>query len=138
MKRIAFILLLAFSSPLMAQSPFGPKPKPATIIPEEIHEKVEDMPHFMGGPEAMQKYLEENLTSPSVMRGVCSARRLIVGFVVEKDGSLSKIDILKSIEGCPDFDYDVLRVVKNMPKWVPGKLNGRYVRCFYKMPVYVG
>lgn len=95
------------------------------------------MPYFPGGPEAMQKYLEEHIVHPAVMRGVCSGRRLIVGFVVEKDGSLSQIDIVKSINGCPDFDFDVIRVVKNMPRWIPGKLEGHYVRCFYKMPVYI-
>ncbi len=95
------------------------------------------MPQFPGGPEAMQKYLDEHMSHPKMMRGVCSARKLVVGFVVEKDGSLTQVDIIKSINGCPDFDYDVLRVVKNMPKWFPGRLKGHYVRCYYKMPVYI-
>ena len=137
MKCFALVLLLALSMPLAAQNPFGPKPQPVRAAPEEIHDKFDEMPEFPGGPEAMQKYLEEHISRPAVMRGVCSAVKLVVGFVVEKDGSLSQIDIIKSINGCPDFDFDVLRIVKSMPRWNPGKINGRWVRCYYKMPVYI-
>ncbi len=137
MKTIALILAVWLSAPLCAQNPFEvvPKPKP---VPEEIHSTFDEVPMFPGGPEAMQKYLTEHLAYPSVMRGVCSSRKLVVGFVVEKDGSLSHIEIIKSINGCPDFDYDVLRVVKHMPKWTPGMIKRHYVRCYYKLPVYIG
>ena len=138
MKHFALLLVFFLSMSVAAQNPFGERPKPKPATPEEIHDKLEEMPLFPGGPEAMQKYLEEHISQPAVMRGVCSSRKLIAGFVVEKDGSLSKIDIIKSINGCPDFDYDVLRVIKAMTKWKPGKLNGRYVRCYYKMPIYIG
>jgi protein TonB len=137
MKHLVFLFLFALSMSLAAQNPFPVKPKPAPAPPEEIHTQLEDMPQFPGGPEAMQKYLEDHISHPAIMRGVCSGRRLIVGFVVEKDGSLSQVDIIKSINGCPDFDFDVLKIVKAMPRWIPGKLEGHYVRCFYKMPVYI-
>lgn len=137
MKCFALSALLLLSMPLAAQNPFGPKPAPVRVVPEMIHDDLEEMPLFPGGPQVMQKYLEEHIVRPSVMREICSARRLIAGFVVEKDGSLSQITIVKSINGCPDFDFEVLRVIKNMPKWNPGKLNGRWVRCYYKMPVYI-
>src|ERR1043165_69814 len=129
MIQFAFVLLFILSLPLGAQSPFAVKPPPPPAPPEEIHTKLEEMPVFPGGPEAMQKYLEDHLVRPAVMRGVCSGRKLVMGFVVEKDVSLSQIDIVQSINGCPDFDFDVLRVVKAMPKWIPGKLNARNVRC---------
>lgn len=137
MKRFVLPILLIFFLSLAAQNPFPVKPKPAPAPPEEIYKELEVMPQFPGGPEAMQKYLDEHMSHPKMMRGVCSARKLVVGFVVEKDGSLTQVDIIKSINGCPDFDYDVLRVVKNMPKWFPGRLKGHYVRCYYKMPVYI-
>lgn len=137
MKHLLLVLIVVLALPLAAQSPFAPKPKPVAPPPEEVHTKFDEVPTFPGGPEAMQTYLAEHLVHPSVMRGVCSSRKLVVGFVVEKDGSLSQIDIIKSINGCPDFDFDVLRVVKNMPRWNPGKINGRWVRCYYKMPVYI-
>lgn len=137
MKNYVLVPLLVSSLSLAAQNPFGPMPTPAPTPPEEIHKQLDDMPMFPGGPEAMQKYLEDHISRPVVMRGICSSRRLIAGFVVEKDGSLSHVDIIKSIEGCPDFDYDVIRVIKGMPKWIPGKQEGRYVRCYYKMPVYI-
>lgn len=138
MKNLALSLILGLSVPIAAQNPFGEKPKPVQAPPEEIHTKLEDMPRFPGGAEAMQKYLGEQISMPRVMRGVCNSRRLIAGFVVEKDGTLSQIAIIKSINGCPDFDFEVIRVIRNMPKWVPGKLNGQNVRCFYRMPVYIG
>jgi len=137
MKSFALLVLLAVSTPLVAQNPFGPKPKPVRVIPDEIHTQFDEMPEFPGGSEVMQKYLEEHITRPTVMRGICSSRKLIAGFVVEKDGSLSQIDIIRTINGCPDFDFEVMRVIKNMPKWSPGKINGRWVRCYYKMPVYI-
>lgn len=138
MKCFALVVLFILSMPLAAQNPFGVKPQPAPPPPEEIYDKVDEMPQFQGGPEAMQKYLEDHIVHPAVMREVCSARRLVAGFVVEKDGSLSQVDIIKSISGCPDFDFDVMRVIKTMPKWIPGRLKGRRVRCFYKIPVYIG
>jgi len=137
MKRFILLLLSVLALSLDAQNPFGPKPEPVRLPPEEIHDKFDERPEFPGGPEAMQKYLEDKISQPAVMRGICSGRKLVVGFVVEKDGSLSQIDIVKSIEGCPDFDFEVLKTVKNMPKWNPGKINGRWVRCYYKMPVYI-
>lgn len=138
MKPFFVTLLFICSVSLSGQNPFAPKPKPAPPPPEEIHTRFDEMPQFPGGPEAMQQYLEEHISHPSVMRGVCSSRKLVAGFVVEKDGSLSQIEIIKSINGCPDFDFEVLRIIKNMPKWAPGKINGRWVRCYYKMPVYIG
>lgn len=137
MKGLILGLLIVISFGLSSQNPFEvlPKPKP---VPEEIHYTFDETPLFPEGPEAMQKYLQERLSNPSVMRGVCSSRKLVVGFVVEKDGSLSHVEIIKGINGCPDFDYDVIRAVKSMPKWRPGLIKRHYVRCYYKMPVYVG
>lgn len=137
MKYFTLLLLFVISMPLASQNPFGTKPQTAPATPEEIHTRLEDMPQFPGGPEEMQKYLEEHIVHPAVMRGICHSRRLIAGFVVEKDGSLSQVHIVKSINGCPDFDFDVIRVINTMPRWIPGKLDGRYVRCFYRMPVYI-
>ncbi|MBL7933441.1 MAG: energy transducer TonB [Bacteroidia bacterium] len=138
MKQRVLYLLLVASLPLAAQYPFSAKPAPPPPPPEQIYDNLEEMPEFPGGPEAMQQYLDEHISRPAVMRGICSSSRLIAGFVVEKDGSISQIDIVKSINGCPDFDYDVIKAIRNMPKWKPGKLNGKKVRAFYKMPVYIG
>lgn len=85
----------------------------------------------------MQKYLSDHLSHPASMRGACSSRKLVASFVVNEDGSICQVEILKSINGCPDFDYEVIMAIKNMPKWIPGKLDGQNVRCYYKMPVYI-
>ena len=136
MKYLVLVLLFTLSMPLASQT-LSVKPQPAPVR-EEIYNDLEEMPVFPGGPQAMQEYIDEHLAKPSKLRGVCRSRRLIAGFVVEKDGSLSKVDIIKSIDGCPDFDFDVIRVIRSMPRWIPGKIKGRNVRCYYKMPVYVG
>lgn len=138
MKKLVLGLLLALALPSAAQYPFSAPPPPPPAPPEQIYDKLEEMPEFPGGPEAMQKYLDEHISRPATMRGVCSSSRLIAGFVVEKDGSISQVDIVKSINGCPDFDYDVIKAIRNMPKWKPGKLDGKRVRAFYRMPVYIG
>lgn len=70
MKPFALLLLLLFSLPVAAQSPFGEKPKPVVVKAEEIYDKLEIMPQFPGGPENMQKYLEDHVSHPTVMRGV--------------------------------------------------------------------
>ena len=63
----------------------------------------------------------------------CAQGRVIVSFVVERDGSLSSFKVLRSVE--EHFDKEAIRVVKSMPKWKPGRQNGKVVRCKYIVPV---
>lgn len=88
-------------------------------------------PSFPGGQEALLQFLKENVQWPDTEADVLG--RVIVSFVVETDGSLSGIKVVKSLD--PLFDKEALRVVKSMPKWIPGTQNGQPVRIRYTIPV---
>lgn len=101
--------------------------------PNEPLTVVEEMPEFPGGQEAMMKYLSGQLKYPeeAVENGVQGA--VFVTFVVERDGRISEVKVLRGIgAGC---DEESERVVKGMPNWKPGKQNGKLVRTRYNLPI---
>ena len=97
---------------------------------EKVYEVVEQMPYFPGGVTALMTYINNNIKYPDE---VCGQGRVIVSFVVEKDGSITNATIRRSVD--PAFDREALRVVSSMPKWIPGKNNGRKVRVRFNVPV---
>ncbi len=104
--------------------------KPKKNDYEEIYPRVELMPTFPGGTEALIKFLQRNLKSPSELE---QSVQVNIQFVVGKDGSISATTIIKS--GGTDFDKEVERVVKMMPNWVPGEQNGHPVSVYFNLPV---
>ena len=103
-------------------------------VPEEIFgDVVEQMPSFPGGTQALFEYLKENVTYPEECEGTCVQGRVVVSFVVEKDGSITEAKVVKSVY--PSLDEEALRVVNSMPKWRPGKQNGNSVRTKYTIPI---
>jgi protein TonB len=100
---------------------------------EEIFTAVEQNPEFPGGISEMYKFLGNNIKYPASAQRANVAGRVFVKFVVEKDGSIGNVEVLKGIGfGC---DEEAIRVIKSMPKWNPGRQNGKNVRVFYNMPV---
>lgn len=99
----------------------------------KMYEKVEYMPLFPGGDQALFKYLSANLRYPAIAEENGVQGRVMLSFVVETDGSLSDITVIKSVD--PPLDKEVVRLVKNMPKWTPGKQKGKVVRVKYSIPV---
>lgn len=100
---------------------------------EEIFTAVQQNPEFPGGQSAMYKFLGENIKYPAAAQRANVAGRVFVKFVVEKDGSIGNVEVMKGIGfGC---DEEAIRVIKSMPKWNPGRQNGKNVRVFYNMPV---
>jgi protein TonB len=91
------------------------------------------MPHFPGGQSAMTRYINENLRYPEEAEQDDVVGRAVVSFVVEPDGTLSNIKILHSL--APAFDRMAMLVVQGMPRWVPGKQDGKPVRVRYNVPV---
>ena len=101
--------------------------------PNKIFTSVEQVPEFTGGLEAFSKYLSKNIRYPAVARENGTQGRVIVQFVVEKDGSLTDLKVLRSLgDGCDD---EAMRVLKASPHWKPGIQNGRPVRCTYTVPI---
>ena len=97
---------------------------------EKVYEVVEQMPSFPGGQEALMTYINHNIKYPEED---CGQGRVTVSFIVEKDGSITNATIRRSVD--PAFDREALRVVSSMPKWIPGKNNGRKVRVRFNVPV---
>lgn len=97
---------------------------------EKVYEVVEQMPSFPGGQEALMTYINHNIKYPEED---CGQGRVIVSFIVEKDGSITNATIRRSVD--PAFDREALRVISSMPKWIPGKNNGRNVRVRFNVPV---
>ena len=99
----------------------------------KVFDVVEQMPHFPGGPNALFEYLSKNIKYPVVAEENGIQGRVIVTFVVERDGSITDVKVAKSVD--PSLDKEAMRVVKSMPNWIPGKQNGSAVRVKYTVPV---
>lgn len=107
-----------------------PEPAPKE---EEIFVAVEQQAEFPGGMAALMKWLSNNIRYPEAAQQNDVQGRVIVKFVVEKDGSVSQVQILKGVD--KDLDKEALRVVNKMPKWQAGKNNGVAVRSYFTLPV---
>ena len=100
---------------------------------EEVFRAVEQMPQFPGGNAALFEYLSKHIKYPVIAEENGIQGRVIVTFVVERDGSITDVKVVKSVD--PSLDKEAQRVVKSMPRWIPGKQNGSAVRVKYTVPV---
>ena len=100
----------------------------------EIYSAVEQMPQFPGGMAAMMRWIKENVKYPAESREKGSQGRAYVSFVVETDGSISNVEIIRGT-GDKLLDNEAIRLVKSMPKWAPGKQVGKNVRVKYTVPI---
>ena len=98
-----------------------------------VFDVVEVMPQFPGGQIAMMKYIMENMKYPEQAMKEGIQGRVTVRFIVEKDGSISDVKPVLSVH--PLLHKEAVRVVKSMPKWSPGKHNGKPVRVRFNLPV---
>ncbi|MGQ0829799.1 MAG: energy transducer TonB [Bacteroidota bacterium] len=96
---------------------------------------VEQMPTFPGGEGEMMKYIQKNVQYPQVEKEAGISGTCYVTFVVEKDGRISDVKVLRGVSGGPGCDKEAIRVVKSMPSWKPGKQNGREVRVQFNLPI---
>ena len=99
----------------------------------EIFQVVEQMPEFPGGMDALMKYFNKNIKYPSQAAENNIQGRVMISFVVNKDGSIVDPQVIKSVDA--SLDKEAMRVVKAMPKWNPGKQRGKPVRVKYTVPV---
>lgn len=111
----------------------APEPPKHVVEETKIFTVVEQMPMFPGGDGALMGYLRDNIHYPTVAAENGVQGRVVVGFVVERDGSITDVNILRGVD--PSLDREAMRVVKSMPKWTPGKQNGSAVRVKYQFPV---
>ena len=100
---------------------------------DQIFQVVEEDASFPGGTAELMKYLHKNIKYPSICQEQGIQGRVIVQFVVEKDGSITDVQVIKAIN--PYLDKEAVRVVSTMPKWSPGKQRGKPVRVRFTLPV---
>jgi TonB family protein len=100
---------------------------------DQLFQTVEDAPQFPGGNEARMKFLQQNVRYPAIMGEMLPQGTVFVRFIIEKDGSITDIKILRGISS--QIDEEAIRVVESMPKWIPGKMRGQEVRVEFLMPI---
>lgn len=110
----------------------------AIDTPQEVKEEaplvaVEQMPSFPGGPQALKKFLKDNLRYPAIAAENGVSGRVVLRFVVSKTGKIDNIEVVGPVDRA--LDEEAVRVVKAMPDWVPGKQNGHSVAVYYNLPV---
>ena len=103
------------------------------VVEAEVFTIVEEMPSYPGGDAKMYEYLGKNIKYPQIARESSIQGRVFVNFVVEPDGSVTNVKVLRGIGG--GCDEEAMRVVKSMPHWKPGKQRGKAVRVSYTLPV---
>lgn len=142
MKKI-FLILLLFSALSVAKAQILVKDSLGDFVWEYNDHKIdslddvvtfsEQMPEFIGGAEMMMKFLDANLSYPIEAKKSRIEGRVVLQFIVNRDGSLSNIDVLKPLShGCTE---EAIRLVNKMPKWESGRQNGNQVRVRYTLPI---
>ena len=99
----------------------------------KVFDVAEEMPFFPGGEKALLKYLMNNIKYPEIAEKKKKQGRVVCSFVVERDGSISNVKVIRSVY--PALDKEAVRVIKSMPNWIPGSQNGSPVRVKYTVPV---
>ena len=107
--------------------------KPVVDKPEEVFTSVEQMPQFPGGDEALMKFLSSHINYPPMAAENNVQGKVILQFVVGKDGRVGEVKIARSVD--KDLDKEAMRVVKSLPKFIPGRQNGQAVPVWYTLPV---
>ena len=146
MKRVIFVTMIVVLLMMSVGDIARAQNVPLIIAPDKVDEYlaerkdtinvydvVEQMPCFHGGYGRMLEFIEKNLRYPKALEETCVQGRVIVAFVVERSGKLSNVKVVKSVH--PALDKEALRIVKLMPKWIPGRQNGITVRVKYIIPI---
>lgn len=101
-------------------------------VKDDVLAICEKMPKFPGGIEELRPYIKKTMSYPNSAAKKGIQGRVIATFIIEKDGSVSNVKIEKSLD--PDCDAQVIKIIKGMPKWIPGEQRGHKVRVRYTLP----
>lgn len=131
------LIVLVFPAILFAAGSFAqiqPNDSVAKLTSKDpVFSYVEEMPEFPGGQSELMKFLQTNIQYPADARAAGAEGKVFVQFIVNEDGKISDITILRGIY--PGCDSEVIRVISKMPAWKPGKQNGNRVKVYFKLPV---
>ena len=106
---------------------------PPAVEETKVFDVVEQMPQYKGGDQALMDYLNKSIKYPVIAEENGIQGRVVCTFVVERDGAISDVKVVRSVD--PSLDKEAVRVLKAMPKWIPGKQNGSAVRVKFTLPV---
>ena len=119
------LALLAFANP---------KTETASVVGDKkVYETVEQLPQFPGGQNAMIEFLSQNVHYPETAAKNNVEGRVVLQFIVEKDGQIGEVKVARSVD--PELDAEALRVVKSMPNFIPGRQDGKPVAVWYTLPI---
>lgn len=133
-KRILFLLVMMLALPASLCRIHAQESSIAPTEEEEAFPIVEKMPEFPGGEKALFQFISENLTYPDALAHTHAQGRVVCQFIVEKDGSISHVEVVRS-SGYEALDNEVVRMISSMPNWTPGEQEGKKVRVKYHVPV---
>ena len=122
MKKILICLMMATLMTLSAEAQT-----------DKVYDRVEVMPEFPGGMQGLFEYMQNNVNYPKEAKNQKIEGRVIVSFIVEKDGSISDVHPLTAVH--PLLDKEAMRLVNEMPRWKPGTEKGKAVRVSFALPV---
>ncbi|MEE0917892.1 MAG: energy transducer TonB [Bacteroidales bacterium] len=128
MKKLALLLSAIF----LTNMAFCQEEKKVSVD-DEVFVVVEEQAEFPGGLDSMYAYIHKNLKYPEAAKEKGIEGRVFVSFIIEKDGLISNVKLLRGIGG--DCDEAAVKMVKNMPKWKPAKQRGKPVRCQFTLPI---
>jgi protein TonB len=138
MKPFTFIIFLFLFNPLFAEANANPRTNAnhldtIKVDDEPVYLAVENQPEFPGGEEALVRFISMNVKYPPFARENKIEGKVYVSFIIEKDGSVTNIKVLRGVgKSC---DEEAKRVVSLFPNFIPGKQNGRAVRVQYFVPI---
>jgi len=136
MKYLLFVTLfssvVSYGQEIVPPPPTALEP-PMEIVEDEVFQIVEKQPEFPGGIEKMMQFISNTFQYPSIDMENGIEGRVYVSFVVEKDGSISTIIVLRGVS--KTIDVEAIRVIKKMPNWTPGEQAGKTVRVKYVLPI---
>lgn len=112
-----------------------PAPMPEIRVESDILEIVDEPAEYPGGMTAMREYLKNNMMYPMSAKEAGIQGKCYLRFIVNTDGSISDVRVLRGVADCPECDKEATRVVKNMPNWKPGRMNGKDVKMYFTLPI---
>lgn len=128
MKTLFLFLLLVNCAPLCAQEPTVPDKEFIVAVPDEPAQ-------FPGGNEALRKFLAENLVYLQRAKEEGLSGKCYIQLLITEDGTITNPKVKRGVPDCTECDAEAMRLVKLMPKWIPGKIEGKAVNSLYYLPI---
>ncbi len=102
---------------------------------DDVFQFVDEPAEFPGGNAELRKFIKQHLKMPALAENLALEGYSVVKFVVDLDGSISRVEVVRRMPDCSECDEEAVRLVTSMPNWTPGKINGKTVKSYFHLPV---